>query len=259
MRDYYRRAFKLHDICRSFVERHVGPPSRRFRFLPSLRMRRRTSRGFEVKDGALHPRRGTTLRGNLPVLEAFAVAQGEGVPLSRELTLALRERARPRRRVRSSREVSAALLALVEPRGRVGAALRAMHETGVLARLMPEWGRITFLVQHDFFHKYTVDEHTLKAIDALDALAAGQDPPSPLWPPCSTRSRTPAPVPGDAPPRHRQGPGGGHVPKGVGAPGAPGRPRLVAEGCSACSCWPAPSASTSTALEDARLGIEERS
>ena len=57
MRDYYRRAFKLHEICRSFVELHVGSPGRRFRFLPSLRLRRRTSRGFEVKDGALHARR----------------------------------------------------------------------------------------------------------------------------------------------------------------------------------------------------------
>ena len=217
MRDYYRRAFKLHEICRSFVEGQVGPPSRRFRFLPSLHMRRRTSRGFEVKDGVLHARRGTTLRGNLPVLEAFAVAQGEGVPLSRELTRALRERAPGLDGgFRSSREVSAALLGLVEPRGRVGAALRAMHETGVLARLMPEWGRITFLVQHDFFHKYTVDEHTLKAIDALDALAAGQDPA--LAPLAAVFDEIT-----DARPLYlgmllhdiAKGRGGGHVPKGV--------------------------------------------
>ena len=51
-----------------------------------------------------------------------------------------------------------------------------MHETGVLGRLLPEWARISFLVQHDFFHKYTVDEHTLRAIDALDELSAGQHP-----------------------------------------------------------------------------------
>ena len=54
--------------------------------------------------------------------------------------------------------------------------LRAMHETGVLGRFLPEWARITFLVQHDFFHRYTVDEHTLKCLEALDELAAGKDP-----------------------------------------------------------------------------------
>ena len=216
MRDYYRRAFKLHEICRSFVESHVGPESRRFRF-PSLRRRGRTSRGFEVKEGALHARRGASLRGNLPVLEAFAVAQAEGVPLSRDLTRALRDRAPDLDGgFRSSREVSAALLRLLESRGRVGAPLRAMHETGVLARLMPEWGRITFLVQHDFFHKYTVDEHTLKAIDALDALAAGQDP---ALAPLATVFDEIA----DARPLYlgmllhdiAKGRGGGHVPKGV--------------------------------------------
>src|SRR6185295_13547048 len=42
-------------------------------------------------------------------------------------------------------------------------------------RLLPEWARITFLVQHDFFHKYTVDEHTLKAVEALDEVATGTD------------------------------------------------------------------------------------
>jgi [protein-PII] uridylyltransferase len=218
MRDYYRRASKLHDICRSFLEAHLEPKARRFRFLPSLRdMRRRTSRGFEVKDGALHLRRGTTLRGTLPVLEAFAVAQAEGVPLSRDLFLGLRDRASVLEGgLRSSPEVSASFLRLFETRGRVGVALRAMHETGVLARLLPEWGRITFLVQHDFFHKYTVDEHTLKAIDALDALAAGQDPSL-------------APLAGvfdeiaDSRPLYlgmllhdiAKGRGGGHVPKGV--------------------------------------------
>src|SRR5258708_21965712 len=37
--------------------------------------------------------------------------------------------------------------------------------------LFRSWARITFLVQHDFFHKYTVDEHSLKAVEALDDAA----------------------------------------------------------------------------------------
>ncbi|MEO7146226.1 MAG: nucleotidyltransferase domain-containing protein [Bryobacteraceae bacterium] len=49
-------------------------------------------------------------------------------------------------------------------------ALRAMQETGALAALLPEWGRIECLVVRDFYHRYTVDEHTLVAIETLDAL-----------------------------------------------------------------------------------------
>jgi [protein-PII] uridylyltransferase len=91
-----------------------------------------------------------------------------------------------------------------------------MHETGVLARIVPEWARITFLVQHDFFHKYTVDEHTLRAIEALDELAAGQDPDN------APLARLFDEVK-DARPLYlgmllhdiAKGRGGGHVPKGV--------------------------------------------
>jgi [protein-PII] uridylyltransferase len=51
-----------------------------------------------------------------------------------------------------------------------------MHETGFLGRFLPELARVTFLVQHDFFHRYTVDEHTLRALEALDEVAAGNEP-----------------------------------------------------------------------------------
>jgi [protein-PII] uridylyltransferase len=47
-----------------------------------------------------------------------------------------------------------------------------MHETGFLARLVPELARVTFMVQHDRCHRYTVDEHTLAAVEALDDVAA---------------------------------------------------------------------------------------
>lgn len=50
-------------------------------------------------------------------------------------------------------------------------ALRAMQETGVLSRLVPEWSGIECLVVRDFYHRYTVDEHTLVALEALDRIS----------------------------------------------------------------------------------------
>jgi [protein-PII] uridylyltransferase len=49
-------------------------------------------------------------------------------------------------------------------------ALRAMHETGALGALFPELDAIECLVIRDFYHRYTVDEHTLVAIQVLDEL-----------------------------------------------------------------------------------------
>ena len=43
-------------------------------------------------------------------------------------------------------------------------AVRSMHETGVLFALFPGLEQIECLVVRDFFHRYTVDEHTLVAI-----------------------------------------------------------------------------------------------
>ena len=40
-------------------------------------------------------------------------------------------------------------------------AVRAMHETGVLTAIFPELEQIECLVIRDFYHRYTVDEHTL--------------------------------------------------------------------------------------------------
>ena len=47
------------------------------------------------------------------------------------------------------------------------AALRAMHECGALEGIFPELRDIEALVVRDFYHRYTVDEHTMVAITAV--------------------------------------------------------------------------------------------
>jgi [protein-PII] uridylyltransferase len=179
MRDYYERACDLHRFARAFLLRHAPPPARR-RFGLGL-LRRRPRGTFEIRDGKLFTREAAGSLGSARrVLEAFEIAQSEGAELSEQLKLDVRDRLPlVDRAFRASREAGRALLRVLEAKGRVGPTLRAMHETGVLGRLVPEFARVTFLVQHDYYHRYTVDEHTLTAIDALDRVAgAGADDPS---------------------------------------------------------------------------------
>jgi len=49
--------------------------------------------------------------------------------------------------------------------------LRAMQHTGTLTAVLPEWRRIEALVVRDFYHRYTVDEHTLVAIASLESIS----------------------------------------------------------------------------------------
>lgn len=56
-------------------------------------------------------------------------------------------------------------------------AVRAMHETGMLTVLFPELEQMECLVVRDFYHRYTVDEHTLVALDNLWKLRNAEDLP----------------------------------------------------------------------------------
>ena len=49
-------------------------------------------------------------------------------------------------------------------------ALTQMQESGVLGVALPVWRSIDSLVVRDFYHRYTVDEHTLIAVQAIDRL-----------------------------------------------------------------------------------------
>ena len=50
-----------------------------------------------------------------------------------------------------------------------------MHNLGVLGAYLPEFGSLTCLVQYDVFHLYTVDEHTLVALENFEAISRNDD------------------------------------------------------------------------------------
>jgi [protein-PII] uridylyltransferase len=58
------------------------------------------------------------------------------------------------------------------------AALRGMHHLGLLAMLFPEFQAIDSLVIRDFYHRYTVDEHSFLTIETLHRLPIGKPEPS---------------------------------------------------------------------------------
>lgn len=177
MRDYYRRARELQQFSESLLARASKPEMSRARWFKRSRSER-LAEPFTINEGQLH------LEGNeqlfkqnpLLMLDAFAIAQAACVPLGNTLREAIKLSLNAvDRNFRATGEAADAFLKLLRRRGRVGYVLRLMHEVGFLGRYLPEFERITMLIQHDLYHHYTVDEHTLKAIEALDQLHEGRD------------------------------------------------------------------------------------
>src|SRR5262245_53473472 len=62
------------------------------------------------------------------------------------------------------------LLKFLKPKPGLYARLSEMHDSGFLGQMIPEFKAINCRVVRDFYHKYTVDEHTLLTIRNLERL-----------------------------------------------------------------------------------------
>jgi [protein-PII] uridylyltransferase len=78
--------------------------------------------------------------------------------------------------VANSPDAGASFRAILSEVGAVRPVLARMHELGVLGRFIPQFNALTCLVQHEFYHRYTADVHTLNAIGELDRIFSQAEP-----------------------------------------------------------------------------------
>ncbi|MCS6797136.1 MAG: [protein-PII] uridylyltransferase [Myxococcota bacterium] len=81
-------------------------------------------------------------------------------------------------RLRADPEAAAHWLALLTHAPpapvRRGSILAELHEVGLLLAMLPEFEPVTGRVQHDVYHVYTVDVHSVATVDRLRALVRGE-------------------------------------------------------------------------------------
>jgi [protein-PII] uridylyltransferase len=71
-----------------------------------------------------------------------------------------------------SPEAARCFLEILSRPGQLGPTLRNLYDIGVLERLVPAFRHIRCLLQFNQYHHYTVDEHTLRAVEAAERLEA---------------------------------------------------------------------------------------
>ena len=66
-------------------------------------------------------------------------------------------------------------LKLLDRPERLGELLRRLHELGVLEKIIPEFAHARCLLQFNQYHKYTVDEHCIRAVEEATHFAERKD------------------------------------------------------------------------------------
>ena len=184
MRDYYQHARTIYLTAKRVTEGFLLPDiSEReqkpiFGFLAKRKLKTEQFDGFYSHGGLIYFENSEVFHGDpFRLIRVFLYAQQRELELSSELQQLIRRRTRlVNRTFQYARAARETFQAILSRKGQVGHILRMMHEVDFLGKYLPEFGELTCLVQHEFFHRYTADEHTLVCIEKLDSLIDTEDP-----------------------------------------------------------------------------------
>ena len=191
MRDYYHHARSMALVTETLFERLVQngehpsslpkPVKGLLRLIGRGEPEPEHFDGFYSQNGMIYPEvRDVFKQDPFRLLRVFEHMQDRNLRLSSELEQIIRRRRRLiNRTFQYARAARETFISILSKPGKVGRILRAMHEVDLLGDYLPEFGGLTCLVQHEFFHRYSADEHTLVCIEKLDGLL--QDPPDPRF------------------------------------------------------------------------------
>jgi [protein-PII] uridylyltransferase len=183
MRDYYRHTRNLHQRTGSLMEifEIEEQDAREKGLVPFLTLGRRKREefdGFVALEGRIEPANSGIFKEDPNrLMRLFQHAQVRNLRLGPAMRKLVKKHwgdiDRPFRYSKANRELFEQML---QRKGQVGSTLRRMHRAGVLGRYLPEFGALDCLVQHEFFHRYTADEHTLRFIETIDSLVNNDEP-----------------------------------------------------------------------------------
>ncbi len=191
MRLYFRHARTLNrQLLRYLDQRMAQPVSLRERLFSAARSVTRPEQPpsgahFAIRSGQFEILDQPALADRSIVYSLFTEAARTGTVLSRDAERIINYVVSHSELAARNQAMSWDTLKEVLAADYPGMALRPMHRLGILMEILPEMRAIDSLVVRDFYHRYTVDEHSLRTIEHLQALAEPPDARgasfAPIW------------------------------------------------------------------------------
>ncbi|MDO8426393.1 MAG: [protein-PII] uridylyltransferase, partial [Deltaproteobacteria bacterium] len=169
MQKYYRHATDINRCSNLILQRSIQRDQKKVFFWPRKKVR--IDRNYSIAGGALTLNSHGALSEDPSIaVKAFEYSQAFDVEISqptKDRILNYLETARDE--LRGSKAASESFLKILKGKN-VFKTLVEMHRLKFLEKYIPEFGEITCRVQHDLYHVYTVDAHTLFAVRELERL-----------------------------------------------------------------------------------------
>ena len=182
MKDYYTAARTIYQSSEMLKGRMALETSTgRISFREALRARQnllgRKMEGFQLYEKVLSAQNPNVFQDDpVRLIRIFRLAQQFGAKLDSDLRFLI-TRSIPLidHSIINSASAAKSFCSILRSSGEVYPILMQMHEMGVLGRYLPEFGELTCMVQHEYYHRYTADEHVLRTIRHLDRVFSKHD------------------------------------------------------------------------------------
>ncbi len=170
MRSYYLRANDVRERSKRLIEKCTEDTR------ATIKTSKKTllQHGFIIQSGVLSVTSPAAF-GEKPsnLMRAFEYANRHGVRMSNYLEGLIRDeivRITIDEKVISDPELNASFLRLLKTGKNVANSLFEMNRLRLLGSYIPEFGKIVCMVQHDAYHVYTVDVHSIMMIKEIENL-----------------------------------------------------------------------------------------
>jgi [protein-PII] uridylyltransferase len=176
MKHYYLVTKQVGDLTRIFCASLEDQEKKKTLFRMSRFSRQRKIGAFKLDSGRLTLVKEKDIKDDpILMLDIFAVANNKGYDIHpTALRLIQKNLKLITPAIRKDQRAGAVFLDILTSKKTPDKALLRMNEAGVFGRFMPDFGRIIAQMQHDMYHHYTVDEHTIRAIGLLSRIEKGE-------------------------------------------------------------------------------------